>query len=343
MIDFEDACMDSPAGVALLAALEIRERTDVTWFERADDSLPAAVEAATRAVDTLTFGELCSVAVYAAQVVGPWTSGAPQTVAAAYRNAEARRPLAAAIDQRFNRELHAPMDSNHQQWWTSAGPHDTPFARRQLFQDFDAVYGNGEFTLAGLWTVTDPPAEAHDEFIDAWEISPGPISRRRLPVNMGARVYELHRPEDWNNLIRAHPFVATTTHGSWELPGPNQSLKSTGLLDIPHQKAAVTELTTHLLPDWQRVAKSFDAIHLSWAGFITMEGYVKSADEGTVTMLRSWGSERTHWLADCFKEPEPLSAPVLSGRISGGLGISSLADASRRAEDLEYLEHLLGR
>lgn len=75
MIDFEDACMDSPAGVALLAALEIRERTDVTWFERADDSLPAAVEAATRAVDTLTFGELCSVAVYAAQVVGPWTSG----------------------------------------------------------------------------------------------------------------------------------------------------------------------------------------------------------------------------------------------------------------------------
>jgi hypothetical protein len=271
----------------LLAALEARERSDVSWFESPVDSSPAAVEAAVRAVGSMSFGDLCAVAVDAAEsLVGPWVSRAAEAAAAAYRCADARRPIAAAIGERFDRELHAPMDPAGQQWWTSATRGDPATDRRRLFQNYREVYGNGEFTWAGLWTVTDPPPEVHDDLVSVWEIFPGPISRWRLPVDPGARVYEVHRPHDWLALVTAHPMEAMRPHGGWELPGSNQSIEKSGLLDLPQQKAAVRDLATHVLPDWSSVATSFDGIHLSWAGFITTEGYVITADDGKVTMLR---------------------------------------------------------
>jgi hypothetical protein len=102
-------------------------------------------------------------------------------------------------------------------------------------------------------------------------------------------------------------------------------------------------LSGHLLPDWSQVAESFDAVHLSWAGFITTEGYVIATGDDEFTMLRYWGSERTHWLHDWFGETEPLEAPALSGRVNGDLGISTIADDQRRTEDQRRLYHLLGR
>jgi len=334
----------SPAGAALLAALEARERNDVPWFESPADSSPVAVEAAVRAVGSMSFGEVCSVAVHAAEsLVGPWVSRAAERAAAAYRCADARRPIAAVIGERFDRELHAPMAPDGQQWWTSATRRDPATDRRRLFQNYREVYGNGEFTWAGLWTVTDPCPEVHDDLVSVWEISPGPISRWRLPVEAGARVYEIHRPHDWLALVAAHPVEAMRPHGGWELPGPNQSIEKSGLLELPQQKAAVSDLATHVLADWSSVADSFDGIHLSWAGFITTEGYVIAAGDGKFTMLRYWGSERTHWLEDCFGVPEPLEAPALSGRINGDVGISSLTNDKRRTADRERLIHLLGR
>lgn len=90
--------MDSPAGVVLLAALEARERNEVSWFDPPADSSPAAVEAAIRAVGSMSFGELCSVVVDAAEsLVGPWVGRAAEAAAAAYGCADARRPIAAAI------------------------------------------------------------------------------------------------------------------------------------------------------------------------------------------------------------------------------------------------------
>lgn len=73
------------------------------------------------------------------------------------------------------------MDREGQQWWTSATRGDPAMDRRRLFQDYREVYGNGEFTWAGLWTVTDPPPEVHDDLVSVWEIFLGPISRWRLP------------------------------------------------------------------------------------------------------------------------------------------------------------------
>jgi len=345
MIGFEDACLDSSAGTALLATLEFSVRDDAGWLNTPTDSIPAAVEKATTAVQSMTFGVLCSAAVStASHGVGPWIGDAAEFAAAAYRCAERRRPIAAAIAERFDAELHSPMDPAGQQWWNSAERTDEVVDAPRRFENYDRVYGNGEFTWAGMWTVTNPPPEVHDNLIDVWEMFPWPISRWHLPVRPDSRVHEVHRPEDWVALVEAHPFRASRgAHGGWELPGPNQHIDRSGLLEIPNQRAAAVEVSAHLLPDWTGVAGSFDAVHLSWAGFITTEGCITDMGGGAVTMLRYWGSERTLWLHDCFTEPEPLDAPVLSGRINGDIGIGCLADEPRRASDRAFLGQLLGR
>jgi hypothetical protein len=337
MTPFVDACAAAPVGVALLARLEAAQRSDVAWFEPPPDSDPGAVETAIDMVRSISFGRLCLFVLEAAHSVGPWTSDAPIHVAHAYRHAAERRPIAEAIDARFGRELHADLDRAHQQWWTSA-----PRAlghRGPSFRDFEVVYGNGEFTWAGLWTASEPSVETHDELIAAWEIHPGPVSRWRLPVGDTARVYEIHRPEDWVTLVTAQPRTARRPHGGWELPGPNQHSEVVGdLLAVDGQLAAVGEMEGHLLPDWSAVARSFDAVHLSWAGFITTEGFVSAVAPAVVTMLRYWGSERSLWLVDVFGEPEPLPAPELTGRVEEMRGMDAGAGEQRR-----ILQSLLGR
>jgi hypothetical protein len=115
------------------------------------------------------------------------------------------------------------------------------------------------------------------------------------------------------------------------------------LLAVPGQHAMRAHVSRHVLPDWAAVSADYDGVHLSWAGFLTTEGYVCDLDAGGVTMLRYWGSERTHWLADVFGDPVPLGAPVLSGSMSGALGVDVGVDDARRAHDLDVLTKLLVR
>lgn len=112
---------------------------------------------------------------------------------------------------------------------------------------------------------------------------------------------------------------------------------------IATQHAVRTGSAVHVLPDWDGVAADFDGVHLSWAGFLTSEGYISDLSDGGVTMLRYWGSERTLWLHDVFGEPQPLAAPALTGRVGGGVGIDASNDAERQASDRSALERLLGR
>jgi hypothetical protein len=334
----------SPAGAALLAKLETDQRAGMATFDVARDSDPASVERAVRWVGEHPFGDLVAVIVEAAEhIAGPWTAGAPGLVASCLQQSPARAPIAAEIARRFLEDLERPLVPAAQEWWSSA-PRTGANPRRPGFADYENVYGNGEFTWAGLWTVTDPPEAAHDVLLSAWEIGPGPITRWRLPVNADARVFEIHRPADWEHLVRSYPRRAPRAHGGWELPGPNQDVDEIrGLLAVPGQSAARTDSAVHLLPDWRAVSSDYDGVHLSWAGFLTTEGRVCDLGADTVTMLRYWHSERTHWLADVFAEPEPLPAPQLTGAINGDEGADATADPAREAADRAVVATLLGR
>jgi hypothetical protein len=233
-----------------------------------------------------------------------------------------------------------------------------------LFRRFDDVYGAGQFTWAGLWTVTDPPVEVHEQLIAAWELERGPVDRWWLPVDGRARVFEIHRPADWARLVTEHPRDASLEpvgscwelsrvgHGrhvdegrrsGWVPAGGGATTRPAGmsaLMALPGQRAARTALRRHLVPDWRSVAERYDGVHLSWAGFITSEGCITDLDGGDVAMLRYWFSERTHWLADVFGEPERAADPV---RSDPGDGTPSPPSEAQQRQIELMLHRLLGR
>ena len=343
MDGFVEAMLRAPVGVALLARLEshLRNPEGYGLMIEAEDPAPEAVAATVDAVGAMSFGELVRLIVVTGYLdVGPWMSTAPSTAAEAYRHAEARAPIAEAVAARFGDELHAPVDRGRQQWWTDEHAFGDRIA--PLFRRFEQVYDAGQFTWAGLWTVTDAADAAHADLIGAWEMETGAVSRWRLPVVTGARLFEVHRPADWTRLVAEYPRPAAREDSHWALPGPNQRVGDlTPLLGVPGQRAARTSMRRHLVPDWRAVSERYDGVHLSWAGFITSEGCITDLDDGDVTMLRFWFSERTHWLADVFGEPEPLPAPWLP--YDTLVGADATTDGARRVRDARLLDRLLGR
>ena len=305
---FVDAVLESPLGVALRARVESRARFPNGWAPIGHSSAEG-VEAAVSLVESMPLGDLVGLVLDAAVTdVGPWISEAPHNAATAHREASTRVPIAAAIEARFAEELHLPLQLDAQQWWwTTGGSTLAP-----LFRDFERVYDAGQFTWAGLWTVSDPPPVTHAGLVEAWEMLDGRVTRWSLPVRSDARVFEINRPGDWVQLVTDHPREAAAHGEHWELPGINQDPSSVKvLMDVVGQRAARTSVRSHLVPDWRSVAEQFDAVHLTWAGLITAEGCITDLAGGDVAMLRYWFSERTLWLADVFGEPEPLAAPFL--------------------------------
>ena len=83
------------------------------------------------------------------------------------------------------------------------------------------------------------------------------------------------------------------------------------LAGVEGQRATAVAPAGHRQPDWRAVAGDYDGVHLTWAGFLTTEGFVDVDDAGTVSLLRYWLSERTLWLHDVFGEPDaPARAHV---------------------------------
>ena len=334
----------APAGVALLGRLEVTQRRDMPWFEWPRDCDVTAVRRCVQAVATMGSGELFNLVVSAAETfAGPWSGRALLALPALYEQAPRRRAIADAVAERFGPELYRDVDLGGQQWWYES-PHDPSYQPAPCFANLSHVYGNGEFTFGGLWTVTDPPPEVHDTLTLAWDYYGRATSRWLLRVRPDARVWDIDAPEDWVRLVQRYPRVAPRAHAGWELPGPNQRPSDTARLrSIATQHAVRIDQALHVMPDWERVAADFDGVHLSWAGFLTAEGYVSDMNNNSVTMLRYWGSERTLWLRDVFDEPEPLAAPALTGSIGGGVGVDASRDVERRTSDWTMLHRLLGR
>jgi len=347
-----EALLAAPVGVAWLAELE-RAQHDDPW--RLDPALPAdprAVASAADAVAGASFGSLLVAAIDASIHVGPWTADAPRAAAAAYAQAGARRTIAEAIDARFGDALHAPLAAGSQEWWWSAEGDDVVEPAGEFV--LGDVYGAGQFSWAGVWTVSAPPREVHVGLADVHEIFPLPISRWRLPVRDTARIRTIHRPEDWAELVVAHPAPARAEEEGWELPGGRDRRDRRSLdplLATRDQRGARAAIRHHLVPDWSSVACEVDGVHVSWAGFLTGEGCVTDLADGDVAMLRYWFSERTHWLRDIFGEPEPLAGPHLvleDGTPWGAPGGGSAAadvrtDPARAAADLRRLRRMLRR
>jgi len=329
MHPFVDACLASPIGACLVARLEQQQRPDRTWLSDDPTSNPEYVAQAVSQVRRMSFGAVCEQVLEASMIVGPWVSGAELEAWAAYLHAEERRPVAAAIAASFGDRLHAPIDLSGQEWWLNSSG---AAAEAPLFQQLDHVYDNGELSWGALRAYGPTPLDALDcQFGEA----PLPHSRWSLPVTTSPRVFEIHRPSDWHRLCVSYPNPATLRSGPDSLPGHRDNLPQ--LLELPNQHANARDVGTHLCTRWSHVATDYDAVHLSWAGFITTEGFVLNQGSHT-TMLRFWDREVTMWLKDCFGTPEPLSLPIECDHL-----IDAATSPTRLAQDQEVIAKMLAR
>ena len=337
-----DDVIASPAGVALLQALEAEQPTTRTPFELPPSCDPVAVDTATAMTAELSWADLLQRLISSAESIGgPWIGDAPLRLTRAFALAPQRRPIAAALATRFTEVIHE-IDRDQQEWWLIPPIVGSP---AQPLHGTGDVYCCGEFTWDGIWTVTSPPAEVHDDLIDAWEMFPGPISRWRVPIRSEARVFEVHQPADWAQLVTRFPRRGTRAHGGWELPGPNQHHGEVHELELVSCGIGARTQAEVFMPDWAAVATEFDGVHLSWLGKLTCEGRVIDLPElgrNAVSLVRYWGSERTTWLNDVFGTPSPAVAPALSGRINGDTGIDDSAP-QRIEADMAYIAARLDR
>lgn len=115
--DFVDAILAAPVGVATLAAAEATVRDDLVWFDAPGDSDRRAVQRAAASVEAMSPGRLLELVLDAAtRLAGPWTSGAPSSLAAAYEFAPARRAIAQTIADVFSDLFHRPVVLTGQEW-----------------------------------------------------------------------------------------------------------------------------------------------------------------------------------------------------------------------------------
>ena len=313
--------LTAPAGVALLHYLEAKQRSEHGLFGELSDSVPAAVIAAEVVAATSSLGDLLKSAIEAAdQIAGPWSSRALTSLPNAYKFAPQRAGLAQVIADRFTSTLATDIERTAQEWWNTSNVRTgESAAENHIAQHGHGSYCCGEWPWRSAWTVTAPLSELHETLVDAWEMYFGRIHRWTFDVASSARVFEIHRPNDWKRLVAAYPDDVSGRHSGWELPGRNQHRSEVSeVLSASAGKAARFDVRV-VMPDWKRVAEDWDGVHLSWAGMLTCEGHVLDVPDlgdDVVTMLRFWVTERTLWLRSSpFGHPSGLPAAEVTGQL----------------------------
>jgi hypothetical protein len=326
-----EALIEAPAGAALLARIEAEERAKMSnddegfpWWESPRQSDPEAVNRAAARVAEMSLGSLLALAVSAAySIAGPWNDSAPSSLALAYELVPERRAIATAIVEHFGSQLSESADLNRQEWW------------------------NGDSGVQNqLSTFTNPPPEVHEELVNVSDVLHDRVSRWLLPVKQEVRIWDIHQPSDWVALVEAYPEIAdSAANQGWELPGPNQHRWNVQpLLSKTNQHAARSVVRRRVSIDWDAVTADYHGLHLSWAGFLTTEGYISDLGDGDITMLRYWGSEATVWFDDVFDDPIPLPAVEIGHSVGGKEAAVDLArEEQRKAWDTQVLNRLLAR
>ena len=110
-----------------------------------------------------------------------------------------------------------------------------------------------------------------------------PYAIWRMNVDESARIFEIHGPNDWHRLCVEYPAEGNS--------GRNEP-------DFSHDAGK-------LVPDWSKVARDWDAIHLSFGGYLTSE-QVRVESEHGWTYHWAWHHEAALWLRWMFNGYERL-------------------------------------
>lgn len=114
-----------------------------------------------------------------------------------------------------------------------------------------------------------------------------PYRMWRMEVDPSARIFEIHGPNDWHRLCVEYPAEGNSGRAAGNEP------------DFSRDPGK-------LVPDWSQVAREWDAVHLSFGGYLTSE-QVRIESEHGWTYHWAWDHERTLWLRWMFSGYERLA------------------------------------
>jgi hypothetical protein len=98
-----------------------------------------------------------------------------------------------------------------------------------------------------------------------------------LAVSDTARIFEVDSPRAWQELVSGYPRPATSSYRhTWAWTGWDGDW---------------------LAPRWSAIARDWDAIHLTVAGYLSTAGSPLPVGIGR-TMLAGWNPDQTYWLTD---------------------------------------------
>ena len=107
-----------------------------------------------------------------------------------------------------------------------------------------------------------------------------------VAVTSAARVLEIDGPQAWQRLVAAYPRPATATYRhTWAWTGWDGDW---------------------VVPRWSAIARDWDGVHLSVAGYLATAG--RALPVGTArTLLGGWNPDETYWLTNVLSPRGPSS------------------------------------
>ena len=104
-----------------------------------------------------------------------------------------------------------------------------------------------------------------------------------IPVRGIGTTYEVRTADDWVALCRMYPLEVTASRRhDW--------FRTTG------------RDGRWVIPDWERVATEWDAVHLAALGYLSSAGRALTVDADTSTVIAGWDPDSTIWLTDVARE-----------------------------------------
>ena len=107
-----------------------------------------------------------------------------------------------------------------------------------------------------------------------------------VAVTGAPRVLEIDGPQAWQRLVAAYPRPATATYRhTWAWTGWDGDW---------------------VVPRWSAIARDWDGVHLSVAGYLATAGRALPVGAAR-TLLGGWNPDETYWLADVLSPGGPAS------------------------------------
>lgn len=258
---------ESPVGSIVLALLELAERGDVDRLNWEGYCDLAAIDAVIRSGNDLECTDILKYILLAVGVASPWNPDSIDEIAMMSLHSSERLPIAELLVNNFVNRLTSKCNFDLQEVWLNPTQYDQ-YLQSKYFIEYRNIYGQGQFTWAGMWSMTTSDIEIVEWIISGMGTNIE-INLYKPVIADDARVYEIQSFEDWEELVKENEL--TTSSGD-------------------------------LAPDWALIAQKYDAVHLSWMGVLLAHDNLTPANEKNVIPLKYWEHEKTLWLNDCFSE-----------------------------------------